>query len=657
MTVKLPEALSKDKILEQLDDSRQPHAVQKTEKIKRFNPKRLIPIAASLALAAGLLGVYFSIPSVKNGNSADEPPKSSADTGNVVICENYDSVYAKFDELKMAYSNDTAVDLNHMIFNDNKLPESAEGSTEAGRYYGETNIQEAGADEGALIKTDGKYIYALDSYGKQLASIECDGGEMNTVSTVRFDDSFKASEMYISGSYAVIVGKVYDEEAGEDFFGGERSLTDSLYSGGDTSVLVYDMTDKTAPKKTTEYTQQGNLCFTRMIGGKLYCISSYFVDITDGDYRKCCIPEVTVNGSAAMIPAGSISVIEDANIPSYAVITTLAVGRDSEPKSEAVLGSCTNLYATTENLFISEYSWVDGGTTKIYKFAVTDDGVRFVCKGEINGCILNQFSMSSQGEFLRVAVTENIMGTLETVTGSETAESVTAPVGTTNTLYILDKDMKLAGKAENLANGERIKSARFVGETAYIVTFRQTDPLFVIDTSDPYNPKIQSELKVNGFSQYLHSAGDGLLIGVGYDGTENGANKDGKISLFDVTDPLSPSETSKLTVRKNAESSVRSEIFENHKLFVALPNNEFAVPFIIYNSSGSDFNGVCYIRCRVNGTALDEIARYAVSNSDMTLGGTFIGDCFYCLARDCSGKARLIAFSLTANEEAGRLEL
>ena len=115
--------------------------------------------------------------------------------------------------------------------------------------------------------------------------------------------------------------------------------------------------------------------------------------------------------------------------------------------------------------------------------------------------------------------------------------------GRTTSLYVFDSDLKQIGKTENLAQGESVKSVRFDGDIAYFVTFRQTDPLFVIDLADPKNPTVKGELKIPGFSQYLHPIADGFLVGVGQDGTETGVNDDCKVSLFDVTNPYEPKET------------------------------------------------------------------------------------------------------------------
>ena len=179
--------------------------------------------------------------------------------------------------------------------------------------------------------------------------------------------------------------------------------------------------------------------------------------------------------------------------------------------------------------------------------------------------------MSYDGEFFRIATTLDKV----TVDGDSVSMSMGDRV---NNLYILNNDMKIIGKVEDLAKGELIESVRFVGNMAYVVTFRQTDPLFVIDLNDPKNPTVKGELKIPGFSEYLHPMADGLLVGVGRDGTSSGTNGDSKVSLFDVSNPYEPKETVSLSVG-NGKAFSYSSIGTNHKLFINLSETEFAVPF------------------------------------------------------------------------------
>ncbi|MCH5191795.1 MAG: beta-propeller domain-containing protein [Oscillospiraceae bacterium] len=675
----LPEALRKENILEMLGDAEQ-NEVNTVMPVKKSYAKRLIPIAASLALVLGLAGLYFGTSREKI--DTQEPSENAVE---VMRYDDYSEIYAKFQKLKSDFDKQNhTYNIFGGLFNEYAKEDAADmaeasggllSDTEStgvpgasasvntneslfdktyGTSHGETNTQEVGVDEGDIIKTDGKYIYAVNTLENTFSIIDCTGGKMAVVSTVDLTGKMGVSEMYINGDCAVLVGhkfKTYDDDSDVKVYNSSYAIVDSIYSGysGDTAVYVYDISDRTEPKEDTNYFQQGGYYSSRMIGSKLYCVSTYYVDLGVKDIKDRCIPEIGINGQEQQVPADCISVISGTESPSYAVITVLDTNGGTEPTVEAVLGSCEELYATTENLFVCETKYGATQTTKIYKFDYTDTGVDYKCKGEIGGYLHDQFSMSLYDGYLRVATTQNV------------AEGPWN--NTTNTLYILDGDMQTVGKVDDLANGELIKSARFIGNTAYIVTFVQTDPLFVIDVSDPTDPQVKSELKLPGFSQYLHPIADGFLVGVGRDGTETGINDDCKVSLFDVSDPSAPAEVSNLKVM-NGKGYADSDLDHNHKLFINLPNGEFAVSFYtnaLYWVNDYDFfRNSLYIRYKISDGELQEVARYNLGDDTATLGATYIGDTFYALVYDYSGrsdKTSLVAFSLETNEEIGRIKL
>ncbi|MDP3964566.1 MAG: beta-propeller domain-containing protein [bacterium] len=170
-------------------------------------------------------------------------------------------------------------------------------------------------------------------------------------------------------------------------------------------------------------------------------------------------------------------------------------------------------------------------TTVIHKVDLGQNQLEYKASGEVSGHLLNQFSMDEFDGWFRVATTT-----------SATWSRFTANRPSQNNLYVMDDSMKTVGRVENLAEGEMIYSARFMGSRAYLVTFRQVDPLFVIDLSDPYLPAVVGELKVPGFSSYLHPYDEDTLIGFGKQATEDGRILGLKISLFDVSRPESPVE-------------------------------------------------------------------------------------------------------------------
>ena len=255
------------------------------------------------------------------------------------------------------------------------------------------------------------------------------------------------------------------------------------------------------------------------------------------------------------------------------------------PHKMAYLGSSTNLFADSESMIVAldryHYDYrAQGGitmpvfanTTELYKFLLRDGTIRFSAKGSVPGRVLNQFSMDAYNGNYRIATTSG-------ETWSDTSQ---------NNIYVLDSSMKLKGKLEGLAPGERIFSARFMGERAYLVTFRQVDPFYVIDLKNPSQPAVLGYLKIPGFSDYLHPYDSNTIIGFGKDiiETANGPVVGGiKIAMFDVSDVSKPVEKSKILL---GSSGSYSEVLYNHRaLLFSKDKDLFALPVMLYSGSGT----------------------------------------------------------------------
>jgi uncharacterized secreted protein with C-terminal beta-propeller domain len=208
--------------------------------------------------------------------------------------------------------------------------------------------------------------------------------------------------------------------------------------------------------------------------------------------------------------------------------------------------------------------------TDVFRFEIKDGTITPRGSGEVPGYVLNQFAMDENNGYFRIATT----------TGDSWREGEFTSM---NNLYVLDKDLKVVGKVEGLGTRETIKSVRFLGNKAFMVTFRTTDPLFVIDLTSPTKPQVKGELKIPGYSQYLHPISDTLLLGFGKDAfEENGrAIELGfKVSLFDVADISNPKEISTFIV---GDSGTYSELLNNHKaLLYSKEKNIIGFPITIY---------------------------------------------------------------------------
>ncbi|NLC69621.1 MAG: copper amine oxidase, partial [Clostridiaceae bacterium] len=249
----------------------------------------------------------------------------------------------------------------------------------------------------------------------------------------------------------------------------------------------------------------------------------------------------------------------------------------------AYLGSGQDIYVSQKNLYVTmgTYTPAAGGgemkeKTLVYKFALDEGNVVYQGKGEVPGRLLNQFSMDESGDYFRIATTTGQAWRNDEFTSR-------------NNIYVLDEMLEITGKIEDIAPGEQIYSVRFMGNRAYMVTFKTTDPLFVIDLADPASPKILGALKIPGYSDYLYPYDENHIIGFGKDTVEVKGQAyylGMKIALFDVTDVSNPVQKfSKIIGDRGTES----EVLRNHKaLLFSKEKGIMAFPVTVMEVKGEN---------------------------------------------------------------------
>jgi len=266
----------------------------------------------------------------------------------------------------------------------------------------------------------------------------------------------------------------------------------------------------------------------------------------------------------------------------YAFTTVLAfdIMNVEAPKYEVFLvGSASAVYVSRDNIYVTipkmpifynESSVSE--RTEIHRIRITDGEIKYEASGVVPGRVLDQFSMDEYGEHFRIATTTD---QLAWRLGEATSM---------NHIYVLNMNLNITGKIENIAPGETIYSARFMGERCYLVTFKKVDPFFVIDLRDPANPKILGKLKITGYSDYLHQYDENHIIGIG---KETVAAEEGdfawyqgvKISLFDVRNVTAPVEINKYEI---GDRGTDSPILGDHKaLLFDKKRNLLAIPVLV----------------------------------------------------------------------------
>lgn len=461
-----------------------------------------------------------------------------------------------------------------------------------------TNTQVQGVDEADIVKTDGEYIYFARTLNNEIVITKCTDPENLFISSrISLSEDGKdiiPVEIFLHGDTLVLIARKFCNYDISDVFI-SSPVTDACCTvlRSDTIVKMYDITNKEEPRETYSVNLSGEYVSSRIAEGRLVLVTRFDIpynSVRASDFddacqamKEICIPEYSINnGAMQRIPADRINMLGGKTPSSYAITAVTDLGKaEKETKFNAFLGNVADIYCTKDELFIAEEQfsyWMPEGetvvkdsdgrefqaVTKIMRMALTSDGAEYISDVTVGGTCINQFSMDKNGDYFRIA-------TIGTKYNENLRESI---------VYIIDKDMKITGYLDGIAKGEDMKAARFLGNSLYLVTFMQTDPLFVVDLSDVTKPEVRGELKIPGFSTYLHPIGDGLVIGLGEGGSMSGTDGTAKISLFDVSDPNNPKELDNYTTNDFARFT------GGHKGFITFDENTYAVSVEFGVSSG-----------------------------------------------------------------------
>ncbi len=440
--------------------------------------------------------------------------------------------------------------------------------------YSKTNVQVQGVDEADIVKTDGKYIYKI-SDSKLSIVLATPVDQMRVVGEITFNqEELQPQEIYVDKNLIVVIGQssgLIELEAPAPA-APRREILPQTDTQTMVKALVFNITDRTKPKKIREVEIEGSYLSSRKIGSAVYLIANKNLEYyrimeqpKDSDEARPVYRDSARSDEYKRVDYSQISYFPQPAQPNYLLVAGFNLDEpDQEMKVNTYLGAGQNIYASAKNLYVAAAKPVQSPTgdtnTAIYEFALENGETGYMSQGEVPGTILNQFSMDEHSDYFRIATTER---RLEPSDG----------VSTENNLFVLDNDLNISGEINNIAPGESIYSVRFMGERAYMVTFKKVDPLFVIDLKDPFNPRIQGELKIPGYSDYLHIYDDNHIIGFGKDavGAEPspGAPESDfafyqgiKIAVFDVTNVENPIEKFKTVI---GTRGTESELLSNHK--------------------------------------------------------------------------------------------
>ena len=532
-----------------------------------------------------------------------------------------------------------------VVFSPIALNESSDMATKASNTSS-TNLQENEVDEADILKHDGTSIfYKISKDNTQSIAVTSfkalSENNHTSLNKITFDDNKNISNMYLLNKRLVVIGSIY-ENAKEEYFKEEDFKDSYIQSTSKIFIDIFDVSNINDIKKQADYKIDGDAVTSRMVGESLYLVSQfspqieihypkiktsisqecsdYFEGKTSQskaiDYADCYgilqdytdnsyyfydydNPEITINqlmpnieGSmlekqALLTPERFYAPFKKQQKSSISTLSHFDIDKASYTQSTSIIGNSSIQYASAKAFYLlsNEYPYYyDFDNYKersnIYKFNL-DTNLSYDAIGSVYGHAINQFALSEHEDILRIATTEGFSW------GSD---------GTNNSLYTLQsKDglLNIQGVLSGLGKeNETIKSVRFMGDKAYIVTFRQTDPFYTIDVSDATNPQKVGELEVSGYSDYLQPIGEDKILGIGREADSSGMLKGLKIELFDVSDFENPSSLDSIVFADNTSTSLSYD----HKAFAYRSSDAlFAFPYQNYGDYSNNYETSSYL--------------------------------------------------------------
>lgn len=470
-----------------------------------------------------------------------------------------------------------------------------------------TNLQVEGVDESDIVKTDGRYIYVVKNDRIQVIDVQNKVPEIEgKIVPDLNEDTDRICEMYVADHVLTLIiqtermlmqqednkdkARALENTSVPDAAGDQEGsdagnsrkeepvdgmLSDmaeeedmavctdvvSLDVSIVTKVLTYDIADPKNAVLMHETEQDGWYQTSRKIGSCLYLFTNKSLYVADNMLREDAEKKDAASGwlpcvNGQAVKADCIYLPKEGN--DGFLMSSIDIADNSKVlDTKLIVNNSPQVYVTSRSVYLYETDYTNEiQKTRIARFELDHGMIRAKAAATVKGCIEDTFAIHE---------TENYLQVLTSVTGVEPWE---------NRVYVLDMDLEKIGKLTGLAEGERIYSARFFGTIGYFVTYRNTDPLFTVDFSDPSAPKIIGELKVTGFSEYLHFWDKDHLLGIGYEtDPESGRNIGVKLSMFDISDPTKVTEEAK-TVLKDVDAC--EAMYDYKCILVSLQKNVIA---------------------------------------------------------------------------------
>jgi uncharacterized secreted protein with C-terminal beta-propeller domain len=487
-----------------------------------------------------------------------------------------------------------------------------------------TNVQEVGVDEADIVKTAGSRIFAVA--GTRLYAVHADGPRL--IGSLELPGY--GHELLLRGNRMLVISHDAPADVGPQPLLETRIIADP----GVTVLTEVDVSDPAAMRVVRTERIRGVHVSSRLTGRTARVVvwtrpravsEPALRPAVRGWLPRRALHRRGVGKPSFRRAAPCRRVFRPAKFSGTDVLTVLTVDLEKglpAVDSDAIMSGGQVVYASERSLYVATQSWTplpaspgaeppDRSFTTVHRFDTSNpDSTTYRASGQVPGYLLNQFSLSEHGGVLRAATTDEPVWW----EGGGVVESQSH----VTVLDERDGALRQIGQVSGLGRGERIFAVRFIGPAGYVVTFRQVDPLYVVDLEQPSRPVVRGELKIRGYSAYLHPVGPGLLLGVGQDATDAGAQLGTQLSLFDVSDPGSPRRLHQAAV---ADASSQAE-FDHHAFLWWAPRDLAVVPLDVFGSR--PFQGAAGFKVQ-RAAGIGEVGRASHAGSPITrsfvLGG------------------------------------
>ncbi|MBQ9273082.1 MAG: beta-propeller domain-containing protein, partial [Mogibacterium sp.] len=444
--IKAPDSLSEENILKMLEAADTGANVSGEKEFKKADIKkkrpamfRLISAAAAMLVVAAGIGGWSAF--------MHKAPDTSLIDGELFSFENeqqirrlvnsLDAIPRYDDSLVYESSEDAVLSEDTGAAPAAELTEKATGSSSdsaqtkssAAPSHSSTYLQVDDVDEADIVKTDGKYIYCVTNKG-EVVILSASGGKTERLSTVGSNDIENyVKDIYIKGDTLITVGQFYKEDS-------DTALT---------GIVVYDISDRSHPEYVSDFSQSGSIVSTRLTGDHVYIVTNKYVYKGD-EVLPVCGP----SDNFRSVPLSDICCVPEPQEPSYLILSSVDISSGSQGKAatKAVFGTGNDIYCNDHNLYVASYEFdseADTAYTRIVRASLDGTKVKFDATTKVRGSVYGQFAMDEKDGYFRIATTSQRAGM------------------DVNNLYVLDKDLKEAGKVSGFARNESIKSVRFIG--------------------------------------------------------------------------------------------------------------------------------------------------------------------------------------------------